>query len=436
MTKTGDREMGREPTSEEQEPPVYEQGVNSPSRSGAADIAEALEVEEIDDDLYKSLTLWKPARARGVFGGQVIAQAVAASNKTVREGMLLHSLHSYFLLAGDETRPIIYHVTRVRDGGSYVTRSVNATQRGRSIFTIILSYQKPEPHQPFFAIPTPSLDADGRSLLESITGSHATGNHSAKSINFRALPGPLDCPLNEHRYQEVLKHGNPDARVRKVLEGWISDRQASPVEIRDALPGMYDHNGIPTPGNQQAFWMRTRRPMSGGLEAQKVALAYASDFYLLSTVPKALNNSRRIKMMASLDHSMWFYQPFEVHEWLLFVVSSQPPSSSISSLVAVTDEDSLCLRFGMRRCRRRQLPMVAASSSDASTARMAHLSQSSPKKASCVATIQNLPSSNLSSQSFPHLCLFYTSVLLFAIHPTDRTKHRKVSALYDVGLRW
>ena len=94
MTKAGAREMGREPTSEEQEPPVYEQGVNSPSRSGVADIAEALEVEEIDADLYKSLTLWKPARARGVFGGQVIAQAVAAANKTVREGMLLHSLHS------------------------------------------------------------------------------------------------------------------------------------------------------------------------------------------------------------------------------------------------------------------------------------------------------------------------------------------------------
>ncbi|TKY90563.1 hypothetical protein EX895_000561 [Sporisorium graminicola] len=328
MTKPGEREMGREPTSEEQEPPVYEQGVNSPSRAGGvAEIAEALQVEEIDADLYKSLTLWKPARARGVFGGQVIAQAVAASNKTVREGMLLHSLHSYFLLAGDETRPIIYQVSRVRDGGSYVTRSVNAIQKGRSIFTIILSYQKPEPHEPAFAIPLPSLDAEGRFLMESITGSHATGNHSAKSITFRSLPGPDACPLNEERYQEVLRRGYADDRVRQVLEGWISDRKASPVEIRDALPGMYDNNGIPTPGNQQAFWMRTRRPMEGGLEAQKVALAYASDFYLLSTVPKALNNSRRIKMMASLDHSMWFYQPFEVHNWLLFVMQTQAASN-------------------------------------------------------------------------------------------------------------
>lgn len=357
--------MGREPTSEEQEIPVYETGVNAPSRPGVAEIAEALEVEEIDADLYKSLTLWKPARARGVFGGQVIAQAVAAANKTVRQGLLLHSLHSYFLLAGDETRPIIYQVNRVRDGGSYVTRSVNAMQKGRSIFTIILSYQKPEPNEPTFAIPLPSLDSEGRFLLESITGSHATGNHSAKSINFRALPGPQDCPLNEQRYQKVLERGNADARVRKVLEGWISDRQASPVEIRDALPGMYDSNGFPTPGNQQAFWMRTRRPMNGGLEAQKVALAYASDFYLLSTVPKALNNSRRIRMMASLDHSMWFYQPFQVHEWLLFVVSHLIASFVCFPECLLTSRFNLvsnvaCVAY---RCKRKPHPMAAVLSS-------------------------------------------------------------------------
>lgn len=103
--------------------------------------------------------------------------------------------------------------------------------------------------------------------------------------------------------------------------GWVKDRQLSAVEIRDALPGMYDDNGLPTPGYEQAFWMKTRTKFEGDSEAQKVALAYASDFYLLSTVPKALGNSRNIKMMASLDHSMWFYDTFDVSEWVLFLVS-------------------------------------------------------------------------------------------------------------------
>jgi len=34
--------------------------------------------------------------------------------------------------------PIIYDVKRLRDGGSYVTRSVEAIQHGRAIFTIML----------------------------------------------------------------------------------------------------------------------------------------------------------------------------------------------------------------------------------------------------------------------------------------------------------
>lgn len=393
--------MGREPTSEEPDLPLYEQGVNPPTRDGAADIAEALEVEEVDLDIYKSLTLWKPARARGVFGGQVIAQAVAAANKTVRQGMFLHSLHSYFLLAGDETRPIIYQVTRVREGGSYITRSVNAIQKGRSIFTAILSYQKPEPQEPTFAIPLPSLDADGRFLLESITGSHATGIQSARPITYRALPGPLECPPNEQRYQEVLDKGNPNARVRKLLEDWISDRQASPVEIRDALPGMYDMNGNAAPGNQQAFWMRTRRPMAGGLEEQKVALAYASDFYLLSTVPKALNVSRRIKMMASLDHSMWFYQPFEVHDWLLFVVScttkhlSFPLDADLQLTMLASRIPLLAQLCRPNRCRHKPLPTAEASSLVASTDKMAPLSPSSPKKVLFEPTSPNPPKNRL-----------------------------------------
>ncbi|KAN0063035.1 acyl-CoA thioesterase [Thecaphora frezii] len=328
MTHPRAREEGREPTSEEQEPPVFEQGVNTTSDKGA-DIVDALAVEEIDVNLYKSKTLWTPARARGVFGGQVIAQAVAAAGKTVREGVFLHSLHCYFLLAGDQSVPILYQVSRVRDGGSYVTRSVNATQRGRVIFTIILSYQKPEPDQPSFYIPVPTLDEAGTNMANSHTGAYATGfeDKHFRLNSFSSLPPPEECPLNEERYIDVVRRPHVDQRIKNVLQGWIDDRKQSPVEIRDALPGMYDLNGLATPGNQQAFWMRTKRPMVGGIEQQKVALAYASDFYLLSTVAKALNNSRHIKMMASLDHSMWFYDTFDVSDWLLFVMQTQAASN-------------------------------------------------------------------------------------------------------------
>ncbi|KAL9940898.1 hypothetical protein V8E36_000386 [Tilletia maclaganii] len=360
------QEQGRDPRSLSQEDyQSYESRVNPQ----AEEISDALYVETIDTDLFRSKTLWQPSRARGVFGGQVIGQSITAASKTVRDGLHLHSLHCYFLLAGKREIPIIYYVTRVRDGGSYVTRLVQAKQHGRTIFVLMCSYQKPEPDQPSFAIELPraeksdrvswtdhpalqNKDAAASSSSSSTTdlgntAGQAQGSgpnptaESPKDQIFRfarsdtpdsiiaALPAPLDCPLNEVRYIRVLERGDavPES-IRKILKGWVRDRQLSPVEIRDAHPGMYGENGLPNPGAEQAFWMRCRHPIEGGESAAKAALAYASDFYLLSTVPKALGNTPNIGMMASLDHSMHFYESkFSANEWILFLMQTQAASN-------------------------------------------------------------------------------------------------------------
>ncbi len=353
------------------------------------EIGAALAVEEIDTDLYRSVDLWKPSRARGVFGGQVIAQALAAASLTVAarppkkvvdaatgkeeeqdRTPVLHSMHCYFLLAGDPTRPILYQVQRVRDGGSYVTRSVSASQRGRVIFVLFSSYQVPEPKQPRFAIPLP-VETFGTSKPPSLPSPADTSRtdkliQSAKqgSLDPRKLasesasPGvphpllterlsstqswlqfvatlrsPEAAPPNEQRYIHLLeRYGDRLApKTRSLLEDWIRDRRNSAVEIRDALPGMYDGaTGLPTLGTSQAFWLRTKSKMRGGLEAQKHALAYASDFYLLSGVPKALGVQNKLVMMASLDHTMWFYDTFDVSDWILYVVSSSSLTCSLA----------------------------------------------------------------------------------------------------------
>lgn len=64
----------------------------------AESIERSIEVEVIDRDLYRSIQLWKPGGGRGVFGGQIIAQALWAATQSVRRdepGTLkqLHSLH-------------------------------------------------------------------------------------------------------------------------------------------------------------------------------------------------------------------------------------------------------------------------------------------------------------------------------------------------------
>ncbi|KAK0543818.1 acyl-CoA thioesterase [Tilletia horrida] len=363
------QEQGREPqslTGGQEDFSQYESRVNPQAEA----ISDALHVEELGVDLYRSKTLWQPSRARGVFGGQVIGQSIAAASKTVREGFTLHSLHCYFLVGGKRDTPIIYFVTRVRDGGSYITRYVDARQNGRTIFILMCSYQKPEPEQPSFAIELPRAESQHRISFkqnDSAASSSSSSSTEFGSTNLgglaqglgpnptrsslgqpqeeekyrfarsgtpdsiiAALPAPLDCPLNEERYIRVLKERGDDIpeTIKKILLGWIQDRQLSPVEIRDAHPGMYDENGLPTEGAEQAFWMRSRHPIGGGEWAPKAALAYASDFYLLSTVPKALGNSPSIGMMASLDHSMHFYESnFSANEWILFLMQTQAASN-------------------------------------------------------------------------------------------------------------
>lgn len=94
--------------------------------------------------------LWHPPGARGVYGGAVIAQCLAAAQHTVpppspannNAVFLIHSMHCYFVLAGDASIPILYHVERVREGKSFLTRTVQARQRGKCIFTTTASFMR------------------------------------------------------------------------------------------------------------------------------------------------------------------------------------------------------------------------------------------------------------------------------------------------------
>ena len=86
--------------------------------------------------------LWHPPGARGVYGGAVIAQCLSAAQRTVPSNFTVHSMHCYFVLAGNAEIPIIYNVERVRDGKSFCTRTVQARQRARPIFTVTLSFMR------------------------------------------------------------------------------------------------------------------------------------------------------------------------------------------------------------------------------------------------------------------------------------------------------
>ncbi len=101
-----------------------------------------LDLEPLEVNLFRGRS---PQNSwQRVFGGQVIGQALVAAARTV-DNRLAHSLHAYFLLAGDPKVPIIYEVERIRDGSSFTTRRVKAIQHGQAIFAMSASFHKAEP---------------------------------------------------------------------------------------------------------------------------------------------------------------------------------------------------------------------------------------------------------------------------------------------------
>jgi acyl-CoA thioesterase-2 len=81
---------------------------------------------------------------KSVFGGQIIGSAVYAAQQTLTKKFPLHSLHSYFLTAADNSSAISYTVSRLRDGKSFETRSVTARQDDRIIFECSMSFHRKE----------------------------------------------------------------------------------------------------------------------------------------------------------------------------------------------------------------------------------------------------------------------------------------------------
>src|ERR1700686_704369 len=115
--------------------------MNSAAKTPIAEVLDLLDLEKIEENIFRGQS--PEDRMQRVFGGQVLGQALVAASRTV-EGRECHSLHAYFLRAGDPKIPILYEVDRSRDGLSFSARRVVAIQHGEPIFTMSASFEVPE----------------------------------------------------------------------------------------------------------------------------------------------------------------------------------------------------------------------------------------------------------------------------------------------------
>lgn len=240
-----------------------------------------LQLERLEDNLFRGES--RDIGTRYVFGGQVLGQALSAAQQTVEGDRNAHSLHAYFLRAGDIEKPIVYHVERTRDGGSFSMRRVNAIQHGKTIFNFAASFQVEETgveHQ----LPMP------------------------------IVPKPEDISPDAGLPPEVL------AKLPPKLQRWFG--RAGPFEFRHVYP-RDDLNPPKRPPFQQV-WFRLSSRASDNPALHRALLAYASDFHLIGTTmfPHGISFLQRNVQVASLDHALWFHRPFRVDEWLLYSCDS------------------------------------------------------------------------------------------------------------------
>jgi acyl-CoA thioesterase II len=264
------------------------QSANSPSAaSGLPNLLSVLDLEPIEVNMFRGVS---PSDGwQRVFGGQVLAQALVAAVRTVDEPRPVHSLHGYFLIGGDPKHPIIYDVERTRDGGSFTTRRVKAVQHGRIIFTMSLSFHKPEPG------------------LE----------HQSQMPD---VPGPEGL-LNVNGMLKTRLQEMPAA----MREYWSRPHalEFRPVDVSRYL------SRDPRPG-QQHVWFRTNGTLPDDFATHATLLAYASDFTLLDTalIPHGKLLFDADMQLASLDHAMWFHLPFRADDWLLYSQDSPAAGSA------------------------------------------------------------------------------------------------------------
>ena len=158
------------------------------------------------------------------------------------QDFIVHSCHCYFLLAGSSELPILFHVEKVRDGKSYATRTVQARQKGRAIFTATMSFVREgssgsPSSQVSHASPMP-LGADGKPV-------------APPPDNLAEIPDLANMgPFQSNRI-EVINEASPHAHEKKTRQ-----------------------------------WVRAKGEITGGHQAHLNALAYVSDSFFIGTITR------------------------------------------------------------------------------------------------------------------------------------------------------
>jgi len=247
------------------------------------DLVTILTLKEGKNNQYIGIS--KPIGSPHVFGGQVLAQSVNAAYRTAPKNRFLHSLHAYFLEAGDLKKPITYSVETIRDGGSFSTRRVTAKQEDVIIFILAASFHQVEKGYEHQISMTKNLTPPEK-LLSWEEMAMKFGDFLPKKLkNFLAIDRPI---------------------IFKPIE------KINPLHPKDLAPTV-------------AVWFKLKGDVQNlSIPIKQQILTYISDYNILNAAlnPHASSANYSNTQMASLDHAMWFFRDFDFDDWMLYSIES------------------------------------------------------------------------------------------------------------------
>ena len=253
-----------------------------------------------------------------VFGGQVLGQSLYAAYQTVPKDRIAHSMHGYFILGGDISIPITYHVDTIRDGRSFTTRRIVAYQEGKAIFNMAASFH---------------VDEEG--VDHQIT-----------------MPNVLtpELLLTDIQQAQPIQEQDPERYHRLMMA------HPKVFEFRPVGKAIYLETQNKPP--QSHIWFKTLEKINANIPLQHQLLAFASDYGLLltATLPHRKEFAHERIYYASIDHALWFHRDFSIDDWLLYSIESPSASNArgfskgsifnrSGTLVASVSQEGLMRKF-------------------------------------------------------------------------------------------
>lgn len=242
--------------------------------------------ENEQPNVFRGSPLYVHPNRQVAFGGCLMGQALSAAVCSVPQGQLIHSLHNYFLNAG-RRGSIDYHVKAVRDGNTYCNRFVQGIQNGENIVNMQVSFKKDEvdPFHHQYVMP------DCKKPEELVSASEL-------------LEKKLSEDLSEE-VKKILRHRLP---VDPVIEFRPVDEEA-----------IYRLKPLPP---KRLTWLKVIEKLGDDENFHRCALAFMSDYIIITTALLPNENSLQKFFLTSLDHSIWFHNNVRADEWLLYETES------------------------------------------------------------------------------------------------------------------